>query len=82
MTTNLFIPDLPCCLCEDTLSSKPRGDDQDLQAARFMHISIMNVHGSDAMMRNTSAPVSQTLLGGAAAAWPLSARARSSWQCR
>jgi hypothetical protein len=34
-------------------------DNHDLHAARFMHISIMNVHGSDAMMRNTSAPVSQ-----------------------
>jgi len=30
-----------------------------LQAARFMHMSIMNVHGRAAMMRNTSAPVSQ-----------------------
>jgi hypothetical protein len=30
-----------------------------LQAARFMHISIMNVHGKAAMMRNISAHVSQ-----------------------
>ncbi|MEH2508301.1 MULTISPECIES: hypothetical protein [unclassified Bradyrhizobium] len=30
-----------------------------LQAARFMHMSIMKVHGRDAMMRNISAPVSQ-----------------------
>jgi hypothetical protein len=37
----------------------PRSDDHDLQAVRFMHMSIINVQGSAAMMRNSSAPVSQ-----------------------
>jgi hypothetical protein len=35
------------------------GSQDHLQAARFMHMSIINVHGRAAMMRNTSAPVSQ-----------------------
>jgi hypothetical protein len=46
---------------EEIAWSAQRGNDQVDRGPqpRFMHISIMNAHGSAAMMRNTSAPVSQ-----------------------